>query len=66
MRRIRVDLRLRFEGTPPLSKLFGGPRIPTLVDQLGPWNVIFLIEIQACDSTSVVRTVLKIEHKPTY
>jgi hypothetical protein len=41
-----VDLRLCFEGIPLPSKLFSSPRVPTLVDQLSPLNIIFVIEIQ--------------------
>jgi hypothetical protein len=49
MCRTPVDLRLCFEGSPLPSKLFGGPRVPTLVDQLSPLNIVFVIEIQMRD-----------------
>jgi hypothetical protein len=49
MRRAPVDLRLRFEGIPLPSKLFGGPCVPTLIDQLSPSNIVFVIEIQTRD-----------------
>ena len=44
-----VDLRLRFKGSPLPSKLFDGPRVPTLVDQFGPCYVVFVLEIQTRD-----------------
>jgi hypothetical protein len=50
MRHSHLDICLHFEGDPLPSKLFSGPRIPTLIDQLGPGDVIFMIEIQAHNS----------------
>jgi hypothetical protein len=50
MRHSRADIRLHFEGGPLPSKLFSSPHVPTLIDQLGPGDVIFVLEIQVRDS----------------
>jgi hypothetical protein len=42
--------RFHFEGGPLILKLFHGPCIPTLINQLDPGNVIFVLKIQVCDS----------------
>ena len=53
MRRAYADL--RFEGCPPLLKFIGGPFVPTRVDELGPSNIVFRIEVQGHDSKYAIR-----------
>jgi hypothetical protein len=45
-----ADICLHFEGGPLPLKLFSGPCVPTLINQLGPGDVIFVLEIQVRDS----------------
>jgi hypothetical protein len=64
MRLTRPDSRL--EGSPSLSKFFGGPCIPPLADQCAPCNVVLCIEVKGRDSERVVRMIEIIVRQRTY